>query len=200
MGGQAKPFLLVDALDGTKQFVSGHREFTINIAVVINGRPAYGLVYAPALNDLLVTDGPNAALRARVEPSATFHPCSISVDAQPIRVQPRYGNVVALQSRSRNLDMTNKFLEDFPVSGRRQLGSSYKFCLIASGQADLYPQLGDTREWDTAAGEAVLVAAGGFVTTPSGEPISYGKVAADYFNPNFIASSAPLASLRTPAA
>jgi 3'(2'), 5'-bisphosphate nucleotidase len=192
-------FLLVDALDGTKQFVSGHREFTINIAVVTKGRPAYGLVYAPALNDLLVTDGPTAALRARAEPSA--NPIRLDqLDAQPIRVQPRFGNVVALQSRSRNFDMTNKFLEDFPVGGRRQLGSSYKFCLIASGQADLYPQLGDTREWDTAAGEAVLVAAGGFVTTPSGDPIPYGKVAADFLNPNFIASSAPLASLRTPSA
>ena len=191
-------FLLVDALDGTKQFVSGHREFTINIAVVSGGRPVYGLVYAPALGDLLVTDGPGVALRATFQPGSPVTSLA-SADPAVIRVVPHYGAIVALQSRSRNFDQSNSFLEAFPVAERRQLGSSYKFCLIAAGLADIYPQLGDTRELDTAAGEAVLVAAGGHVVTVDGDPIRYGKSTQDYLNPKFIASSAPLASLMTQA-
>jgi 3'(2'), 5'-bisphosphate nucleotidase len=189
-------FLLVDALDGTKQFVSGHREFTINIAMVTNGRPVYGLVYAPALGDLLVTDGPGIALRAAI-PSGAPLTSLASANPEVIRVAPHFGAVVALQSRSRNFDQTNAYLDAFPVTGRRLLGSSYKFCLIASGVADIYPQLGDTREWDTAAGEAVLVAAGGHVLAVDGEPIRYGKTEQDYLNPKFVASSAPLADLKT---
>lgn len=191
-------FLLVDALDGTKQFVSGHREFTINIAIVSGGRPVYGLVYAPALGDLLVTDGAGVAMRATIAPGA---PATSLESAAPavIRVVPHFGAVVALQSRSRNFDQSNAYLEEFPISERRQLGSSYKFCLIATGDADIYPQLGDTREWDTAAGEAVLVAAGGHVVALSGAPIRYGKSDLDYLNPKFVASSAPLAALKTKA-
>lgn len=187
-------FLLVDALDGTKQFVSGHREFTINIAVVAHGRPVYGLVYAPALGDLLVTDGPDAALRATLEPGAAVTSLA-SVGSAAIRVAPHYGAMVALQSRSRNFSQSNAYLEAFPVVERRLLGSSYKFCLIAAGVADIYPQLGDTREWDTAAGEAVLIAAGGHVAAVDGTPLIYGKSAQDYLNPKFIASSALLATL-----
>ena len=190
------PFLLVDALDGTKQFVSGHREFTINIALIRGGKPVYGVVYAPALGDLLVTDGPSRALRARITPADGV----TSLDAAnpvPIRVAPSgRGGLVALQSRSRNFESTNRFLQAFPIREKRLLGSSYKFCLIACGEADLYPQLGDTREWDTAAGEAVLVAAGGYVAMLDGAPLEYGKSAAGYLNPPFIAASAPLADLR----
>ena len=188
-------FLLVDALDGTKQFVSGHREFTINIAIVSGGRPVYGLVYAPALGDLLVTDGPGAALRATLPPGAVATSLA-SADPVSIHVTPHFGAIVALQSRSRNVDQSNAYLEGFPVAERRQLGSSYKFCLIAAGIADIYPQLGDTREWDTAAGEAILVAAGGHVVAIDGTPIRYGKTGADYLNPKFIASSAPLDNLK----
>ena len=104
--------------------------------------------------------------------------------------------LIALQSRSRNVDLTEDFLREFPVTGRQRLGSSYKFCLIACGEADIYPQLGDTREWDTAAGEAILRAAGGHVTTLDGQAMVYGKRAAEYLNPTFVASSAPLADLR----
>ncbi len=188
-------FLLVDALDGTKQFVSGHREFTINIAIVSGGRPVYGLVYAPALGDLLVTDGPGVALRATLLPGAAATSLA-SADPVGINVTPHFGAIVALQSRSRNVGQSNAYLEDFPVAERRQLGSSYKFCLIAAGIGDIYPQLGDTREWDTAAGEAILVAAGGSVVAVDGTPIGYGKTSADYLNPKFIASSAPLDSLK----
>ena len=189
------PFVLVDALDGTKQFVAGHREFTINIAVVMGGRPVYGLVYAPALGDFLVTDGPGSALRATLARSADIATLDAASPAA-IRAVPNRGGLVALQSRSRNVDETNRYLENFPVAETRQLGSSYKFCLIAAGIADIYPQLGETREWDTAAGEAVLVASGGCVTTLDGAPLIYGKSDVDYLNPTFVASCAPLASLK----
>ena len=193
-------FVLVDALDGTKQFISGHREFTINIALIIGGQPVFGLVFAPALNDFLVTAGPGQALRATLDPNAAI----ASLDAAgpaPIRVRtPPAEGLTALQSRSRNLDVSNTFLEAFKIAGRRRLGSSYKFCLIAAGEADIYPQLGDTREWDTAAGQAVLTAAGGTVTTLAGSPLVYGKSALDYLNPQFVAASAALPLLRRMAA
>jgi 3'(2'), 5'-bisphosphate nucleotidase len=190
------PFVLVDALDGTKQFVAGHREFTINIAVVRGGRPVFGLVYAPALGDLMVTDGPGRALRAQLAPGALVSRLD-AVRPAPMAVRPRPGALIALQSRSRNLAVTDDYLAAFAVAQKRQLGSSYKFCLIAAGEADIYPQFGDTKEWDTAAGEAVLVASGGVVTTLSGEPIEYGKRDVDYLNPAFVAASAPLETLRS---
>lgn len=188
-------FLLVDALDGTKQFIDGLREFTINIALVTAGRPVFGLVYAPALGDLLVTDGANRARRAAIAPSAAVAnleaagACAIAVRPPPA------DGLVALQSRSRNIEISNAFLAQFAVRERRQLGSSYKFCLIAAGEGDIYAQTGDTREWDTAAGEAVLLAAGGHVTTTAGAAMVYGNAARDYLNPTFVASSAPLSGL-----
>lgn len=189
------PFVLVDALDGTKQFVSGYREFTINIAIVQAGRPIYGLVYAPALGDLMVTAGPGRAVRAQVLPDAQIATLD---EANPVTIQvaPRYGGLIALQSRSRNFEPTNRYLEDYPIGDKRLLGSSYKFCLIACGEADLYPQLGDTCEWDTAAGEAVLLAAGGAVVDLDGGELRYGRADAGYLNPAFVASSAALAQLK----
>ena len=190
-------FALVDALDGTRQFVAGHPEFTINIALVSGGMPVYGLIYAPALDDLLVTDGPGCVVRARVAPASAV-PSLDALDPVPVRVrQPSPEGLVALQSRSRNVDATNRYLTDFPVAARRLLGSSYKFCLIACGEADIYPQLGDTREWDTAAGDVILKAAGGCTVTTAGAPLVYGKRSSDYLNPPFIASCRPLALLRT---
>jgi 3'(2'), 5'-bisphosphate nucleotidase len=198
-------FVLVDALDGTRQFVSGHPEFTINIAVVERGRPVWGLVYVPALNDLMVTCSATLAVRARVAPQAavvtldTLEPVAIRVRPVPAE------GITAVQSQARNAEVTEQYLAGFSVAGRRRLGSSYKFCLIASGEADIYPQLGDTCEWDTAAGEAVLCAAGGHVSalvdrsgvaTETGLPILYGKVADRYLNPPFVASSAPITTLR----
>ena len=189
------PFVLVDALDGTKQFVSGYREFTINIGIIRGGRPIYGLVYAPALGDLMVTDGTDAALRARLTPDSGITTLA-AANPIAIRVAPRRSQLVALQSRTRNFEPTNHYLKAFPIGETRLLGSSYKFCLIACGEADLYPQLGDTREWDTAAGEAVLLAAGGVVTGLGGAALAYGRADAGYLNPPFVAANAPVASLR----
>lgn len=192
-------FLLVDALDGTKQFVSGQREFTINIALIENGAPVFGLIYAPALGDLLVTDGPGRAVRASIEPGASISTLS-AAQPEPIRVRaPPPEGITALQSRSRNVEISNRFLADFPIFEKRRLGSSYKFCLIAAGEADIYTQLGETREWDTAAGQAILEAAGGCLTTVTGEPLVYAKAALDYLNPQFIASSLPLERLKSAA-
>ena len=192
-------FLLVDALDGTKQFVSGQREFTINIALIENGAPVFGLIYAPALADLLVTDGPSRALRATIEPSAQVSSLD-QAGLHPIHArQPPPQGLTALQSRSRNVEKSNTYLADFPVFEKRRLGSSYKFCLIAVGEADIYTQLGDTREWDTAAGHAILVAAGGCVTTVEGKPLLYAKSGLDYLNPQFIASSQPVDRLKSAA-
>ena len=188
-------FLLVDALDGTKQFISGYREFTINIALVSGGKPVFGLVYAPALGDLMVTDGPGRALRARIAPGAAVETLS-AAGPVPVHVRrPPADGLVALQSRSRNLEQSSAYLADFPVREKRQLGSSYKFCLIAAGEADIHVQPGDTREWDTAAAQAILVAAGGHVATLAGTELVYGKSALDYLNPAFVASSAPIADL-----
>ena len=190
------PFLLVDALDGTKQFVSGHREFTINIALVEGGQPVFGLIYAPALGDLLLTEGPARALRAHIDPASNVTTLDAANPAAIHARPPPASGLTALQSRSRNLEVSNTFLEDFAINDRRRLGSSYKFCLIACGEADIYPQLGDTREWDIAAGQAILLAAGGTIAALDGSPMRYGKSGVDYLNPPFIASSRPLAALR----
>lgn len=199
------PFLLVDPLDGTKQFVAGYPEFTINIALVAANSPVYGLIYAPALSDFLVTDGRGRALRARIDPKSDHSPASLEQAAPAIiKVRDRSaitasGGLIALQSRSRNLEACDRFLRDFPISETRRLGSSYKFCLIAAGVADIYPQLGDTYEWDTAAGEAILTAAGGVVCDLQGQPLVYGREANNYLNPTFAAACAPLTELRSSA-
>ena len=209
------PFLLIDPLDGTKQFIAGLKEFTINIAVVRGGRPVYGLIYAPALADLMVTDGDRAlraAYDARIDAGAgadTGMPSpgrenAISLDKlRPHEIRVRTpgeidgsGGLIALQSRSRDLAGAEAYLEGLAIGQRRRLGSSYKFCLIACGEGDIYAQLGDTCEWDTAAGEAIVQAAGGCVAGLDGEPLTYGGSARSFLNPPFVASSLPMAALR----
>jgi 3'(2'), 5'-bisphosphate nucleotidase len=195
------PFVLVDPLDGTKQFVAGEPEFTVNVALVEGGRPTYGLVYAPALGDLMVTDGPGRALRMRLDPGSI--PPTATLDdlaPRPITVRrERPGGLVALQSRARNASASDAYLAAYDIARRRKLGSSYKFCLIACGEADIYPQLGDTSEWDTAAGEALVLAAGGTVVTlADGTPTTYGRHGRNFRNPPFVAASRPLAELPRP--
>ncbi|NJM54659.1 MAG: 3'(2'),5'-bisphosphate nucleotidase CysQ [Verrucomicrobiae bacterium] len=215
------PFLLIDPLDGTKQFVAGFKEFTINIAVISGGRPVYGLIYAPALADLMVTDGGrvlraahdvrvDAGLRVDASGGAAFNASSladtgISLDAlRPHEVRARTmveidhsGGLVVLQSRSRDIAAAEAYLSGLPVIEQRRLGSSYKFCLVACGEGDIYAQLGDTSEWDTAAGEAIVLAAGGTVAGLDGEPLTYGHGARNFRNPPFVASSRPMAELRS---
>jgi 3'(2'), 5'-bisphosphate nucleotidase len=162
--------LLIDPLDGTKEFLAGRSDFTVNIALVDKGRPALGCVYAPARRRLYVADmGAGAAIvRAGDQPNAQ--------DFVRIRTRPAPpGEVRALVSRSHLEARTRDFLMARSVSRLRRLGSSLKFCLIAEGKADLYPRLAPTMEWDTGAGHAVLNAAGGAVLTPQGAPLRYGK-------------------------
>jgi 3'(2'), 5'-bisphosphate nucleotidase len=169
-------FWLVDPLDGTKEFLAHNGEFTVNIALVEAGRPVLGVVYAPALGVTYWTDGAGGAIME--EPGAA--PRAIAV-----RAVPADGVVVAASRSHRNKAELERFLAGLTVARQVIAGSSIKFCLIARGEADLYPRFGTTMEWDTAAGHAVLAAAGGRVETIDGDELAYGKP--DFRNPHFIA-------------
>jgi 3'(2'), 5'-bisphosphate nucleotidase len=177
-------FFLVDPLDGTKEFISRNGEFTVNIAEIENGRPVRGVVYLPAKDRLFVGEIPGGAFEIATRAGA--HPDFSS--AQPIaaRAAPADG-LVAVASRSHRDYHTEDYLKNFPVKDFVSAGSSLKFCLVAAGEADIYPRLGRTMEWDTAAGHAVLAAAGGSVTTIDSRPFTYGKVEEKFANPFFVA-------------
>jgi len=184
LGAQGETFLLVDPLDGTKEFLSRTHEFTVNIAVIAGGRPRAGVVYAPALGRLWLGAVGAGAEMAEAAPGRPF----AGAARRRISVRPRPAkDLVAVASRSHLDPETQAFLASLPVGDRRSIGSSLKFCLVAEGKADVYPRFGPTMEWDTGAGQAVLEAAGGRVTTPSGAPLAYGKAAAGYRNGPFIA-------------
>ena len=178
-------FILVDPLDGTREFIDGRDEFTVNIAIVQSGRPVSGIVGAPALGTIW-----RGAIGAGAE--RLLLPCGANPkDAQEragLRTSPhRDGAWRAMVSRSHPDPKTEQWLTRFPAVERMDCGSSVKFCRIAEGKADVYPRLGRTSEWDIAAGDAVLCAAGGVVLTPEGNPVRYGQVALDLKVPSFIA-------------
>jgi 3'(2'), 5'-bisphosphate nucleotidase len=179
-------FWLVDPLDGTREFVARNGEFTVNVALVDGGVPVLGVVLAPALDLLfvgLVGHGAWRVANGRREPIATRPPTD--------------GWVVAY-SRSHRDARTEAWLAGRPVAERRAAGSSLKFGLVAAGEADVYPRLGRTMEWDTAAGHAVLRAAGGCVLDLAGQPLRYGKPG--FENPDFVAWGDPAcAGTRAPA-
>lgn len=159
------PFILVDPLDGTREFLSGNGEFTVNIALIEDATPVAGVVFAPAVGRLWsgATGAGAEAARGEAPP-------------QPIGCRrPGAQGLVAVASRSHRDVETDAFLAGQAVAGLRSVGSSLKFCLVAEGEADVYPRFGPTMEWDTAAGQAVLLAAGGRVLTPEGEAFRYGK-------------------------
>ncbi|HEY7887346.1 MAG TPA: 3'(2'),5'-bisphosphate nucleotidase CysQ [Steroidobacteraceae bacterium] len=178
-------FFLVDPLDGTKEFIHRRGDFTVNIALIRRGTPTLGVVYAPVSGALYA--GNAASLRA----FRCSHPAesAMSGPRAPLRVRsvPAAG-ITAVVSRSHSTPETDAYLSHYTVSDRVSVGSSLKFCLVAAGEADLYPRLGPTMEWDTAAGHAVLAAAGGKVTAPGGKPLVYGKPG--FRNSFFIASGA----------
>lgn len=190
-------FFLVDPLDGTKGFIKGRREFTINIGLIDQRQPIFGILYAPALGDLYVTLDAGRAGAASVEPAAGVR-CLADCNFVPLRSrQPNLHALTALTSQSHLNRRTTAFLDQYRVVERRAVASSLKFGLIAKGEADFYPRIGETSEWDTAAGHAVLLAAGGSVTTLSGEPLTYGKAARGFVNPDFVAwGRGPLAPTR----
>ena len=177
-------FCLVDPLDGTKEFINKRGEFTVNIAIIEHGRPVMGVVYAPALDRLFVAEGPGSAWQASAKPGAGIAGIT---DRKPLSIRrvPAAG-VTAIASKSHRSPETDAFLDAHGVSDVISAGSSLKFCLIAAGEADLYPRMGRTMEWDTAAGQAVAEAAGARVLTETGEPLLYGKRERGYDNPHFI--------------
>ncbi len=176
-------FILVDPVDGTREFISRNGEFTVNIALIEAGVPVVGAVYAPALGRLWM--GADTASCCAVIPGA---PVPAPEDRQVIAVRaaPQTGYTV-LASRSHCDAATEAFLAKLPIGERKSAGSSLKFCRLAEGAADVYPRFGPTMEWDTAAGDAVLRAAGGCVNAVEGGPLAYGKTGSDYRNGGFIA-------------
>jgi 3'(2'), 5'-bisphosphate nucleotidase len=183
-------FWLVDPLDGTKEFIKKGNDFTVNIGLIINNEPALGVVYAPVLGDLysgIISDG--AAL-------ATVKNNMI-VERKPISVRDAdLEKLTIVASKSHRSDTLEAWLSEFPKADHVSIGSSLKFCLIARGDADLYPRLGPTCEWDTAAAHAVLKAAGGEVLAPDGKPLVYGKDTETFLNSYFLCKGD--ASITTP--
>lgn len=177
-------FALVDPLDGTKEFVNKRGEFTVNIAIIHHGRPSMGVVYAPALDRLFVAESPSQAWQAEVVPGGEV-PSEADRRPMTIRGAPENG-ITAIASKSHRSPETDAFLDKFTVGDVISAGSSLKFCLVAAGEADLYPRMGRTMEWDTAAGQAVVEAAGGRVLCEDGTPLLYGKAERGYDNPHFI--------------
>jgi 3'(2'), 5'-bisphosphate nucleotidase len=180
-----REFVLIDPLDGTKEFVSRNGEFTVNVALVRDGVPIAGCVYAPAISQMYV--GGETAFTGPVPPGAT------DADLTPMRTRAYPDPLVAVASRSHRDAQTDAFLAGLGVVDTRSAGSSLKFCLVAEGTADVYPRFGPTMEWDTAAGDAVLRASGGTVTNPDGSLFRYGKAESGFRNAAFVAwGGAPL--------
>ncbi len=177
-------FFLVDPLDGTKEFVSKNGEFTVNIALIEDREPVLGAVYAPAIGKLYWGSKHGGAFMADVTDN-TMGP------AKAITVRKPSGPLIAIGSRSHGSAATQAYLEGYNVGEFVAAGSSLKFCLVAEGRADIYPRMGRTMEWDTAAGDAVLRAAGGRVETLEGTLLVYGKRTdsgdGNYANPHFVA-------------
>jgi 3'(2'), 5'-bisphosphate nucleotidase len=176
-----RDFLIVDPLDGTKEFVQRRGDFTVNIAYVRDGVPIRGVVYAPARDRLFYTN----ALGQSVEEDGTHDATRVGVSV-PIRVgEPDNAGLRVVASKSHRDEATDAYIRRYEVA-EFKAGSSLKFCLVAAGEADLYPRVGRTMEWDTAAGHAVLLGAGGQVVRMDDHtPLRYGKPG--YENPHFIA-------------
>ncbi len=168
-----RQFFLVDPLDGTKEFVQRIGDFTVNIALIRAGVPVMGVVYAPVTSGLFIGNVEDGWAQRSHQPTDAKAPMAVRT---PIRVRaaPKHGLTVVV-SRSHATPETETYLAQYSVAERVSVGSSLKFCQVAAGEADLYPRLGPTMEWDTAAGQAVLVAAGGTVLAPGGAPLEYGK-------------------------
>ena len=180
-------FFLVDPLDGTKEFIGKRSDFTVNVALIEDGTPRFGLVYAPARSLLALTLEDGKAVEAKLD--ANEHGAELSkLDCRPLRVRtPLPEGLVAVVSHSHLDPATEAFLAKLKIAKRSSAGSSLKFILGARGEADVYPRFGPTMEWDTAAGQAVLVAAGGSVVQADRKPLRYGKTGTGLLNPSFIA-------------
>jgi 3'(2'), 5'-bisphosphate nucleotidase len=185
----AGALFLIDPLDGTKEFVAGRDEYTVNIALIVEGVPLLGIVGAPALGTIwrgLVGRGAE-----RVELAPDLSPATVT----PIRTRAAAGGGpwTAAVSRSHGDSRSEAFIDSRPGALREQCGSALKFCRVAEGRADIYPRLSPTCEWDVAAGHAVVVAAGGAVTDGQGAPVHFGGRREDFIVPEFIAWGDPAA-------
>ncbi len=169
------PFWLVDPLDGTKEFINRNGEFTVNIALMEKGRPGLGIVHLPATNTTYFGLNMGSFRMQGAEPRVEIR----------CRPAPKEG-LTALVSRSHRTPEIDAYLKDFNIASETSAGSSLKFCRVAEGAADIYPRLGRTMEWDTAAGHAVLRFAGGVVKDLDGNELVYGKP--DFENPHFVAA------------
>ncbi len=175
---RADRFFIVDPLDGTKEFVHRRGDFTVNIALVENGTPVLGVVFAPAKKRLFYTDATGQTVEESQD--GTIKPLHVST--------PDNNALIVVASKSHRDAATDEYINKYKVADSAAAGSSLKFCLVAAGEADLYPRLGRTMEWDTAAGHAVLLGAGGQVVRfDDHTPLTYGKPI--YENPFFIALS-----------
>ena len=178
-----KKFFLVDPLDGTKEFIKKNGEFTVNIAFINEGYTKIGFINAPAKNKIFFSDGKKSYV-IETKPKD-----EISIEkARQIKVSDqKQKNLIATISRSHSGKEIENYLKDYDIEKINYVGSSYKFCLIASGEAHIYPRMSPTCEWDTAAGHAILKTAGGNVTLLNGEELRYGFKENNFINPNFIA-------------
>ncbi len=167
-------FFLVDPVDGTKEFIKRGGEFTVNIGEIVDGAPVSGVVFAPAIGRLFVGTVGEGAFEIANGITRTITARTPAADG-----------LVAVSSKSHPDAKTDALLKSLAVKGNTNAGSSLKFCLVAAGEADIYPRAGHTMEWDTAAGDAVLRAAGGRMTDWDGAPFVYGKPG--FHNTAFIA-------------
>ncbi|MGQ0742397.1 MAG: 3'(2'),5'-bisphosphate nucleotidase CysQ [Alphaproteobacteria bacterium] len=179
-----RKFFLVDPLDGTKEFLARNGEFTVNIGLIEDNIPIAGVVHAPALRRLFVGAQDCGAFEI---PDVPEHELDLE-RAIPIRARksPEDG-LVAVASRTHRDHKTEEYLAHYRIKRFVAIGSSLKFCLVAAGEADIYPRHGRTMEWDSAAGHAVLAAAGGTVTRLDGTPLIYGNIETGFANPHFVA-------------
>ncbi|MEZ5758038.1 MAG: 3'(2'),5'-bisphosphate nucleotidase CysQ [Emcibacteraceae bacterium] len=173
-------FWLIDPLDGTKEFIAGGTDFTVNIGLIENGNPTFGIIYTPASGDLYITKNPTTATVQKVKGGKLI--------GEEKRIKVRKAdkdNLTVLASKSHLDEKTRAFLDTLNIKNKTSAGSSLKFCVVATGKADIYPRFGPTMEWDIAAGHAILNAAGGSVTNPDGTPFKYNKP--EFRNGPFIA-------------
>jgi 3'(2'), 5'-bisphosphate nucleotidase len=190
-------FIIVDPLDGTREFLAGRDEFTVNVAIVTNGVPIAGLIAAPARGLLWrgIVGGAAERMHLRLGSGEAK-----AYGRAPIHTRPAPGRLTVATSRSHLDEATEDFLARLPLAKRYLCGSSVKFCYLAQGEADVYPRLSPTREWDLAAGCAILAAAGGLVTTPQGTALTFGHLSQRFLVPGFIAIGDPAIGASLPAA
>lgn len=182
-------FALIDPLDGTREFIAGNDEFAINLAIIADGRPVFGLVSAPALNLIWRSRIGGGAERMRLAPGAPLQDAQDTVEIRTASSAAK--RLRAVVSRSHMDERTTAWLAQQAGVDLMPCGSALKFCRVAEGAADIYPRLAPTMEWDVAAGDAVLTAAGGAVLTPGGQPLRYGQTDRGLIIPDFIAWGSP---------